>query len=49
MKPASLLALEGPEPAFRDWRHETLAFFDFLPTRLNNGFVEDKNNVSKPL
>jgi transposase len=30
--------------AFRDWRQEILAFFDFLPTRLSNGFVEGKNN-----
>jgi transposase len=35
--------------AFRDWRHEILAFFDFLPTRLSNGFVEGKNNRTKAM
>ena len=35
--------------AFRDWRQEMLAFFDFLPTRLSNGFVEGKNNRTKAL
>ncbi len=35
--------------AFRNWRQEILAFFDFLPTRLSNGFVEGKNNRSKAL
>jgi transposase len=35
--------------AFRDWRHEMLAFFDFLPTRLSNGFVEGKNNRTKAI
>ena len=33
--------------AFRNWRQEILAFFDFLPTRLSNGFVEGKNNRTK--
>jgi transposase len=33
--------------AFRNWRREILAFFDFLPTRLSNGFVEGKNNRTK--
>ncbi len=28
---------------------EILAFFDFLPTRLSNGFVEGKNNRTKAL
>jgi transposase len=32
---------------FRNWRQEILAFFDFLPTRLSNGFVEGKNNRTK--
>ena len=46
---------DGPTPlhkalsAFRDWRQEILAFFDFLPTRLSNGFVEGKNNRTKAL
>src|SRR6266699_499232 len=35
--------------AFRDWRREILAFFDFLPTRLSNGFVEGKNNRTKAI
>lgn len=47
--------LQGPEPlrktlsAFKNWRHEILAFFQFLPTRLSNGFVEGKNNRTKAL
>lgn len=45
----------GPEPlrktlsAFKNWRDEILAFFQFLPTRLSNGFVEGKNNRTKAL
>ncbi len=35
--------------AFGTWRQEMLAFFDFLPTRLSNGFVEGKNNRTKAL
>jgi transposase len=35
--------------AFRNWRQEILAFFDFLPTRLSNGFVEGKNNRTKAI
>jgi transposase len=35
--------------AFRDWRREILAFFDFLPMRLSNGFVEGKNNRTKAI
>ena len=36
--------------AFRNnWRQEILAFFDFLPARLSNGFVEGKNNRTKAL
>jgi transposase len=34
---------------FRNWRDEIPAFFDFLPTRLSNGFVEGKNNRTKAL
>jgi transposase len=33
--------------AFRDWRLEILAFFDVLPMRVSNGFVEGKNNRTK--
>ncbi|TMF41007.1 MAG: transposase [Chloroflexi bacterium] len=29
--------------AIRNWRREILAFFDFMPTRLSNGFVEGEN------
>lgn len=45
----------GPEPlrktlsAFTNWRDEILAFFQFLPTRLSNGFVEGKNNRTKAM
>jgi transposase len=35
--------------AFRNWRQEILAFIDFLPLRLSNGFVEGKNNRTKAL
>ncbi len=47
--------LQGPEPlrktlsAFTKWRQEILAFFQFLPMRLSNGFVEGKNNRTKAL
>ncbi len=45
----------GPEQlrktlsAFKNWRHEILAFFQFLPTRISNGFVEGKNNRTKAI
>jgi transposase len=35
--------------AFRNRRQEILAFFDFLPTRLSNGFGEGKNNRTKAI
>jgi transposase len=35
--------------AFRNWRQEILAFIDYLPTRLSNGFVEGKNNRTKAM
>ena len=35
--------------AIRLWRQEILAFIDFLPLRLSNGFVEGKNNRTKAL
>ena len=47
--------LHGPEqmrktlPAFKHWRQEILAFFQFFPLRLSNGFVEGKNNRTKAL
>lgn len=46
---------EGPDSmrktlsAFTNWRQEILAFFQFLPLRLSNGFVEGKNNRTKAL
>ena len=46
---------QGPEQmrktltAFKNWRHEILAFFQFLPTRLSNGFVQGKNNRTKAI
>jgi transposase len=35
--------------AFKNWRQEILAFFQFLPTSISNGFVEGKNNRTKAL
>ena len=35
--------------AFKNWRHEILACFQFLPMRLSNGFVEGKNNRTKAI
>ena len=35
--------------AFKHWRQEILAFFQFFPLRLSNGFVEGKNNPIKAL
>lgn len=35
--------------AFVKWRREILAFFQFLPTRISNGFVEGKNNRTKAI
>ena len=46
---------QGPDPlrktlsAFKNWRLEILAFFQFLPLRISNGFVEGKNNRTKAL
>lgn len=34
---------------FVNWRQEILAFFQFLPLRISNGFVEGKNNRTKAL
>ncbi len=45
----------GPDPlrktlsAFKNWRQEILAFFQFLPLRISNGFVEGKNNRTKAI
>lgn len=35
--------------AFVKWRVEILAFFQFLPMRISNGFVEGKNNRTKAI
>ena len=35
--------------AFVNWRQEILAFFQFFPPRISNGFVEGKNNRTKAL
>ncbi len=35
--------------AFVNWRQEILAFFQFLPIRISNGFVEGKNNRTKAI
>jgi transposase len=43
------LSIAPKNSALRNWRDEILAFFDFLPTRLSNGFVEGKNNRTKAL
>lgn len=42
-------ALRKTLSAFKHWRLEMLAFFQFLPTHLSNGFVEGKNNRTKTL
>jgi transposase len=50
-----LVREHGPDPmrqtlsAFATWKQEILAFFQFLPTRISNGFVEGKNNRTKTL
>jgi len=49
VKQAGPAELRKALSAFRDWRSEILAFFDFLPTRLINGFVEGKNNRTKAI
>jgi transposase len=47
--------LQGPDQmrktlsAFKNWRQEILAFFQFLPIRISNGFVEGKNNRTKAM
>lgn len=50
-----LVREHGPDPmrqalsAFTRWKQEILAFFQFLPTRISNGFVEGKNNRTKTI
>jgi transposase len=46
---------EGPDALrealspFRNWRQEILAYFQFLPVLVSNGFVEGKNNRTKAM
>jgi transposase len=46
---------EGPDALrealspFRNWRQEILAYFQFLPMLVSNGFVEGKNNRTKTM
>lgn len=46
---------EGPEALqkalspFKNWRQEILAFFEYLPVLVSNGFVEGKNNRTKAI
>ena len=44
--PAALREALSP---FQNWRHEILAFFQFLPILVSNGFVEGKNNRTKAM
>ena len=41
--------LQSALSIFRNWREEILAFFQFLPMRISNGFVEGKNNRTKAI
>jgi transposase len=46
---------EGPDALkkalspFKNWRQEILAFFEYLPVLVSNGFVEGKNNRTKAM
>jgi len=46
---------EGPDvlkkalSPFKNWRQEILAFFEYLPILVSNGFVEGKNNRTKAI
>jgi transposase len=40
-------ALQEALSPFKNWRQEILAFFQFLPILVSNGFVEGKNNRTK--
>jgi transposase len=44
--PAALREALSP---FQNWRQEILAFFQFLPILVSNGFVEGKNNRTKTM
>ena len=42
-------ALQKALSPFKNWRQEILAFFQFLPMLVSNGFVEGKNNRTKAM
>ena len=42
-------ALQKALSPFKNWRHEILAFFQYLPILVSNGFVEGKNNRTKAM
>lgn len=42
-------ALREALSPFKKWRQEILAFFQFLPQLVSNGFVEGKNNRTKTM
>ena len=42
-------ALQEALSPFKNWRQEILAFFQFLPILVSNGFVEGKNNRTKAM
>ncbi len=42
-------ALQKALSPFKNWRQEILAFFQFLPILVSNGFVEGKNNRTKTM
>jgi len=43
------VALQEALSPFKNWRQEILAFFQFLPLLVSNGFVEGKNNRTKTM
>ena len=43
------VALREALSPFKNWRQEILAFFQFLPILVSNGFVEGKNNRTKTM
>ncbi|HEY4035102.1 MAG TPA: ISL3 family transposase [Ktedonobacteraceae bacterium] len=42
-------ALQKALSPFKNWRQEILAFFEYLPILVSNGFVEGKNNRTKAI
>lgn len=43
------VALQEALSPFKNWRQEILAFFQFFPILVSNGFVEGKNNRTKTM